>query len=164
MRHLAAAEAHDDLHLVAVADEFEHGAHLDVVIMIVDAGTQLDLLDLDDLLLLAGSAEALLLLVFVLAEIEDLADGGIGLGGDLDQIEAGFDGAGERLVAGDDPDHIAALIHQAHARRGDFVVDARTVAACSGGGGWSRWDSVPPSELMKIRGVSAQAAGPRPSI
>ena len=63
---------------------------------------------------LRASFLSLLLLVFVLAEIEDLADGGIGLGSDLDQIEAGFGGPGQRLVAGDDADHVAAFIHQAH--------------------------------------------------
>src|ERR1700722_1123806 len=144
MRHLAAAEAHDHFHLVAFTDEFEHGAHLDVVVVIVDAGAELDLLDLDHLLLLARGVEALLLLVFVFAEIEDLADGGIGLGGDLDQIEGGFGGPGESLVTGDDADHVAALVHQAQTRRGDFVVDPRAVATRRGGGGNSRRDNASP--------------------
>src|SRR5690348_6219114 len=41
MRQFAAAKAHRDLHLVAFLDEFEHAAHLHVVIVVVDARAQL---------------------------------------------------------------------------------------------------------------------------
>src|SRR5215469_15117217 len=51
VRHLATAETHDDFHLVAFLDEFEHLTHLDVVVVVVDARPKLDLLDVDDLLL-----------------------------------------------------------------------------------------------------------------
>src|SRR5262245_44837522 len=51
VRELTTAEAHRDLHLVAFVDEALHAAHLDVVIVIVDARAQLDLFDLDHLLL-----------------------------------------------------------------------------------------------------------------
>ena len=124
MRELAATEAHGHFDLVALLDEFEHAAHLNVVVVIVDAGTQLDLLDLDDLLLFARLVAALLLLVFVLAEVENLADRRIGVGRDFDEIEAGLDGLGERVVAGDDPQHLAPFVHQPDAWREDVVVDA----------------------------------------
>jgi hypothetical protein len=45
--------AQGDLDLVAFLEEPLHRAHLHVVIVIVDHRPQLDLLDLDDLLLLA---------------------------------------------------------------------------------------------------------------
>src|SRR5258708_21204170 len=99
MRQLAAAEAHGHLDLVAFLDEFEHAAHLDVVVVVVDAGAQLDLLDLDDLLLLARLVAALLLLVFELAEIEDLDHRRVGVGGALDATEARLKGT----VAGPPP-------------------------------------------------------------
>jgi hypothetical protein len=47
--------------------------------VIVDAGAHLDLFDLDDLLMLAGLGGLLLLLIFVFAEIEDLADRRLGV-------------------------------------------------------------------------------------
>jgi hypothetical protein len=117
VRELAAAEAHGHFDLIALVDELEHAPHLDVIVVIVDAGAQLDLLDLDDLLLLARLVAALLLFVFVLAEVEDLADGGIGVGRDFDEVEAGLDGLGERLVAGDDSQHLAPFVHQPDAWR-----------------------------------------------
>ena len=109
-----------------------HRAHLHVVIVIVDAGPDLDLLDLDDLLLLAGLVLLLLGLVFELAEIEDLADRRIGIGRDLDQIEAGLGGHVERFARGDDPDHLAVFLDKSDARHGDLGVDARPVAGRGG--------------------------------
>src|ERR1700730_2452737 len=127
MRQLAAAEAHGHLDLVAFLDEFEHAAHLDVVVVVIDAGAQLDLLDLDDLLLLARLVAALLFLVFELAEIEDLDHRRVSIGGDLDEIEACLEGALQGLAARHDADHLAALIDKADARHADLLVDAWTV-------------------------------------
>jgi hypothetical protein len=64
----------------------------------VDVGAHLDLLDLDDLLVLARLGRLFLVGVFQLAEIEDLADWRIGIGGNLDEIEAGFLGCEQRVV------------------------------------------------------------------
>src|SRR5581483_7384526 len=91
----------------------------------VDAVAQLDLLDLYDLLLLARLVAALLLLVLELAEVEDLADGRIGVGRDFHEVEAGLRSLGERLVAGDDPQHVAPFVHQTNSWSEDVVVDAR---------------------------------------
>src|SRR5690606_31172925 len=60
VRHLAAAEPHGDLDLVALAQELLDRAHLHVVVVIIDIGPELDLLDLDDLLLLARLRRLLL--------------------------------------------------------------------------------------------------------
>jgi hypothetical protein len=64
----------------------------------IDVGAHLDLLDLDDLLVLAGLGGFLLVGVFQLAEIEDLADWRIGIGGNLYEIEAGFLGCKQCVV------------------------------------------------------------------
>jgi len=129
VRQLAAAEAHGHLDLVALLDELDHRAHLDVVVVLVDAGAQLDLLDLDDLLLLARLVLLLLLLVLELAVVEDLADRGRGGGGNLDQVEAGFGGLFQGFAKRDHPGHLAALVDEADAHGGDLFVDARAVAA-----------------------------------
>jgi hypothetical protein len=68
-------------------------------------------------------------LVFELAEIEDLADGRIGVGGDFDEVEPGLEGTGDGVAARDDTDHLAALIDETHARRVDFFIDARPIIA-----------------------------------
>jgi hypothetical protein len=80
VRHLAAAEAHGDLHLVAFAEELDDLLHLGVVIVVVDVRTHLDLLDLLRLLALALRVGLLLRLVFEAADVEELGDGRIGVG------------------------------------------------------------------------------------
>ena len=88
VRHLAAAEAQRDLDLVALLDERLHGAHLHLIVVLVDVRADLDLLDLDDFLLLLGFVLLLLLLVFELAEVEDLHHRRLGVRADLQQVEA----------------------------------------------------------------------------
>jgi hypothetical protein len=66
--------------------------------VIVDVGAHLDLLDLDDLLVLARLGGLLLVGVFQLAEIEYLGDRGVGVGRYLDEIQTGFLGEQERVV------------------------------------------------------------------
>ena len=80
MSHLAAAEAQGDLDLVAFLEEAPDRLHLHVVVVIVDHRAHLDLLDLDDLLLLAGLGGLLLFLIFEFAVVEDLADRRLGIG------------------------------------------------------------------------------------
>src|SRR4029453_14469895 len=87
VHHLAAAEAQGDLHLVALFQEAHHRTHLDLEVVVVDARPQLDLLNLDHPLLLARGVLLLLFLIFPLAEIEDLADRRIGVGGVLHEDE-----------------------------------------------------------------------------
>src|SRR5262249_36238161 len=95
--------------------------------------------DLDDLLLLARLVLTLLLFVFELAEVEDLANRRIGVGRDLDQIEACFDGAGNCVVPRNHPYHVPVLVDEPHAEGGDFFVDARTVIpGWRWRGGWTR--------------------------
>ena len=105
--------------------------------MVVDARAQLDLFDLDDFLALARLVLLLLDLVFVFAEVEDLADRGLGLGGDLDQIEAGLLGALQRLTDRDYAGQLAVGADQADLRQTDFVIDARTFAAGRKVDGWT---------------------------
>ena len=88
MGHFATAKAERHLDLVAFLEEAAHGLHLGVVVVIVDAGAKLDLLDLDDLLLLAGFGGFLLLKEAELPIVEDLADRRICGGNDLDEVEA----------------------------------------------------------------------------
>jgi hypothetical protein len=64
----------------------------------VDVGPHLDLLDLDDLLLLARSGGLFLAFIFQLAEIEDLADRRFGIGRDFNQVKtSGFGRLKRRL-------------------------------------------------------------------
>src|SRR5688572_20955730 len=74
VRHLAAAEAQRHLRLVAFLQELDQLAELDLVVALVGAGAELDLLDLDLLLLELGLVRLLLLAVAELAVVHQLAD------------------------------------------------------------------------------------------
>ena len=128
MRHLAAAEAQGDLHLVAFLEEALHGPHLDVVIVVVDAGAKLDFLDLDGLLLLARFGLLLLLVEAEFAVVEDLADGRRRVRRDLDQIEARLLGGMKGIEEGHDAAILAGLIDQLHfANAANISIGARSV-------------------------------------
>src|ERR1700730_147080 len=131
MRQLTPTEPHRHLDLVAFLDEFDHAAHFYIVIVVVDAGAQFDLFDLDDFLFFAGLILFLLLLVFIFAEIEDFADRRVGVRRYLDEIETGIRGHGERFIAPDDPHHVAALVDQAYLHHADLAVDPGSLAGGS---------------------------------
>ena len=90
MGHLAATEAERHLDLVPLLEEPHDRAHLDFVVVVIDARPELDLLDFDDLLALARLGRLFLLEEAVLPEIEDLANRRRGVGDDLDQVEPGL--------------------------------------------------------------------------
>src|SRR5581483_7358962 len=69
----------------------------------------------------------LLKLVFVLAEIEQLADGRVGVGRDFHQIEACFIGPLEALVQADHTDHFAPAVDETDLRGLNLVIDARPI-------------------------------------
>ena len=77
------------------------------------------------MLLLAGFGLTLLLFLFELAEIHDLADWRLGVGRDFHQIEPGFLGHLHRACGGDDADIFPICADQANLGRPDAIVDAR---------------------------------------
>ena len=86
---LLAPPEHDrDLDLRPLVEEADDVALLGVVVVNADLRPELDLLDLDLGLVLAGELGLLLLLVAVLAVVHHLGDGRIGLRRDLDEVEA----------------------------------------------------------------------------
>src|SRR5215831_14887525 len=123
---LAAAKPQRHLHLVAVFEKPLDGAHLHVVVVIVDAGPHLDLFDFDDLLPLAGFCRLLLLLVFVLAVVEDLGHRRRGIRRYLDKVEAGFGSAGQGIGNGDNTKILAGVVDQADFAGADIFIHPRT--------------------------------------
>nr|CAI0340403.1 hypothetical protein SHINE37_44271 [Rhizobiaceae bacterium] len=125
--HFAAAELQRHLDLVALFEEAVHRLHLHVIVMRVDVRAHLDFLDLDDLLLLARFGRLLLVGVFQLAQVKDLADGRFGVRRNLHEIEAGFFGHAERLIGRDDTVVVAVGIDKLNPGNPDFLVGARAV-------------------------------------
>ena len=96
--HLAAAEHDRDLDLVLVAQEALDVALLGVVVVLRDLGAELDLADRDLLLVLARLLLLLGLLVLVLRVVEHAADGRLGLGRHLDEVEVALLRVAQRVV------------------------------------------------------------------
>jgi hypothetical protein len=92
--------------------------------MIVDSRAHLDLLDLDDLLLLAGLVGLFLLFVFVFAIVHQFADRRRFVGRYLDHVEAFFLAQGDGLFQPDLAIFVAVVANQKNSLGGDFVIDA----------------------------------------
>jgi hypothetical protein len=140
--HFTAAEAQRHFHLVAFLDEALHGAQLHLVVVLVDIGANLHLLDFDDLLLLLGLVLLLLLLVLELAVVQDLAHRGFGVRADFHQIEANGKGAGLCIAHGHHALHFAGIIDQAHLGNANLLVYAGPVASRRGGQGTSGYGTL----------------------
>ncbi len=123
--HFSTTEPQGDFDLIAIFEEFEDVAHLHLIVVGVRVGTELDLFDLDDLLLLARFAFAFLLFILELAVVHDLADGRGGVGRNLYQIQTGLFSHLHRLGRMHNTDVIAICTDQADFGGADFVVDAR---------------------------------------
>jgi hypothetical protein len=135
--HLAATEAEAGLDLVAIDQEPDGLVLFGLVVVLVDGDGELDLFDDDNLLLFAGGALTLFLLVEVAAVVLDAADGRNGVGRDLDQIEPAFAGDAESFKRGQDAHLFAVLVDYADFACADPVVDAdkrlcRTFVECDG--------------------------------
>src|SRR3954471_3370282 len=147
MRHLATAEAQRHLDLVALLEESLHRAQFYLVIMIVDHGPVLQLLDLDDLLLFARLGGFLLFLIFVFAVVEDLDDRRRGVGRDLDQVDSGFLRGGKRVRNGHGAFVGAVSVDQMDFADANLLVDPWAVLA---GGFWCSHRATNGSRLLLL--------------
>ena len=123
MGHLPPPEHDRDLDLRALVEEPLHVFGLRGVVVLVDLGTELHLLDHD----IAGLAPRFLpphvLLVLVLPEVHDLADGGVGVRRDLHQVEVVFTSDVERFGQRLDSDLLSVGSDQAYFSGPDPLVD-----------------------------------------
>jgi hypothetical protein len=122
MRRLPTPEHDRHLHLRALVEEALDVSLLGVVVVDPDLGPELDLLDVDLRLVLAGELGLLLLLVPVLAVIHDPRDGRISLLGDDDEVEIVVTRDIERLVLRLDAQLSAVFPDQPDPRGADIFV------------------------------------------
>jgi hypothetical protein len=141
MGHLAALEAEAGFDLVAVVEEANGLVLLGHVVVFVYVDGELYFLDDDDLLLLAGSAIALVFFVEVFAVVLDFADGRDGVGRDLDEVEGAFAGHLQCVEGRHDAELFAVLVDHADFACADTLVGADKRL---GGTFIDRWDSQPP--------------------
>ena len=127
--------------------------------MIINAGAQLDLLDLDDLLLFARLGRALLFEKTKSSVIQYLTNGRFGVRVDLDQIEAGGVGKLQRLREGNHAVILAFRIDQPNLSRANLLVYSE--AFLLRGRSALHWTSNGCSPLNKARAPSAETPKPR---
>ncbi len=97
------APDHDGhLDLVSLLQKPGHVLHLEIVIMDADLRPELDLFELDVFLVFLGFVLFFVLFVKKLSIIHDPADRGVGLRGDLDEVEAPLAGQIQGLRDGHD--------------------------------------------------------------
>ena len=127
---LPAPEHDGDLHLVTAAEEADDVTLLGLVVVLVDLGTELHLLDDGVGLVASGLAGLLGVLVLELAVVHELADGRARGRRDLDEVEIVLAGELHRLLDADDADLLAVGPDQADLGDADALVDAQFVADC----------------------------------
>ena len=93
------------------------------VVVLGDLGPELDLADVDLRLVLLGLLDLLGLLVLVLRVVQDAADGRLGLGGDLDEVELLALRVAQRLLGRHDADLLAGLVDEPDLGNADALVD-----------------------------------------
>ncbi len=128
MRHLASTELELNADLVTIEKEVFGMSDLDEVIVGVDAHAELHLLQLAGLVLLEGFLLVLLLNVFVFAVIDNLADGRVDVGRDLDEVQALFFGQADGLRSGQHTELFATgSVNHAHSWGADAFIDASLI-------------------------------------
>ena len=129
MSHLSAAETDGHLAAVAVSQELLCIALLDVEVIDVNAGRHTDFLDLHHTLVLAGLFLSLGLLEAVLAVIHDFADGGHGVGRDLDQVQVFLLSDTLSFHSGHDAQLFTGLRDQSNLLVPDFFIDLMSISS-----------------------------------
>lgn len=125
--HFTPPEPQRDFDLVAFVDELVHRPHFHVVVMLFDIRSELDFLDLDDLLFFPRFVLTLLRFILVFAVIENLADRRRGIGRNLDQVEFSRNRAVKRVLYAYDTDIVAGMIDETDFLDVDLLVNARAV-------------------------------------
>src|SRR3954454_13007948 len=123
VRHLAPAKHDRDLHLVPRREEPRDVPLLGGIVVRVDLGAELDLLEAGSRLLLAGLFELHVSFVLVLAVVHDPAHRRIGLRRDLDEIQIERPSLVQRVAGIDHADLLAVRPDEADLWRPDPVFD-----------------------------------------
>ena len=93
-----------------------------------------------------------MLLILELAVVEDAADGRLGLGGDLDQIELRLLRQADRFVDRHDADLLTFRADQANLRGADLAIDSM----CFFGRGNETWTSTAIRQMTSCTAVPAE--------
>ena len=111
VRHLTAAETQSDLHLVTSLDELADILHFDLIVVFINVRTELDFLNVDNLLLLAGFVGAFLGLILEFTEIQDLANRRVNIRLYFNEVETDLISTLNGFINRDDAELFAIFIN-----------------------------------------------------
>lgn len=98
VRHFTATEAQGDLDLVAIVKKACHRLHLHAVVMNINIRSHLDFFDFNCLLLFSCLRCFFLILIFQLAQINDLAYRRLSIRHDLNKVKPRFLSKGQSFI------------------------------------------------------------------
>lgn len=124
MDDFTATKGNDEPNLISFFKKSANVPDLEVVVVIIRLGTELDLFDLDDGRALLRVIRLFRLLILKLAVVHNTTDRGHGLRRDLDEIESLFFRQTQRFVGRHDAELAAIVADHAHFRYADTTVDA----------------------------------------
>src|SRR5258706_6909472 len=119
------------LHLITIAEEPDCVLELEIVVVLVDVGPELDLFEVDDFLLLLRDVSLLLLLVEELAEVHDAAHRRLSRRRHLHEVENLLLCPPQSLFDRHDAGLRAVSFDQAHLTYPDALVDPRCLVDVS---------------------------------
>lgn len=122
VRHLASTEEDSGLYLVTVIQKAQHVVFLGLIIVLIDVNAELYLFDGDGFLVLLGGAFLLFFFVKEFPVILDLADWGVGVGRDLNQIETSFAGNLKGFKGRHDAELITFIVDHTHLAGADPII------------------------------------------
>ena len=121
---LTASELHRDLRFVPLLQKTLQLVKLHLVIVLLDKGMKLDLLEMNDFLFLPGFFFLLGLIILELRVIDDPANRRRRLTGHFHEVQLGVTRHAQRLIYGHNPDLIPILIHKPYLQSPNTLVDA----------------------------------------
>ena len=124
MRHLATTKQDGQLHLVAGVEKLGRLPTLRRQVVIVDLGSDANLFEIDDVLVLFRITFAATLLVAILAVIHQAANGRHRVRRDFDQVKPALSRHLERVPRLDHPDLLPFLVNQSHLADANSLIDA----------------------------------------
>ena len=150
--------AEDDhlLALVAFRQELANVRDLEIKVVLVGLGPELDLFEHDRRLMAARGLLLLRRLVLELAEVHDLADRRCRSRIDFDQLQPQLLREAQRIMGGDDADLRTVGADDTHLGNSDAAADSVVVRRAGGGGIVWPWDVLSPGLLFVSSGYEAE--------
>jgi hypothetical protein len=122
MSKLSSPIDYSNLHLMSSVEEARNLAQFDVQIVLANLQTDAHLLHVERLTFRAGFLLLFRSLIIIFTPVDDARDRRVGIGRNLDQVELGFAGGGQRLLTAYNTELSAIISYNSKTRCADCLV------------------------------------------